>query len=96
MLRAVHRKDPEEKSLLETAAYEPPEAPAPASREICLSADIGFESVPVFQRSSLPVGFEITGPAIIEQPDTTTLIYRDHQARVDQFENLIIDLPETG
>ena len=55
--------------------------------------ETGFESVPVYQRSELSAGFELIGPAIVEQADTTTLIYSGHAARVDEYGNLIIDLP---
>ena len=92
-LRVVHRKDPEEKSLLEAVGASGDRAADPQYREICLAADEGYERVPVFQRSDLPVGFELVGPAIVEQKDTTTLIYRKHQARVDDYGNLIVDLP---
>ena len=96
MLRTIHRCDPPEKSLLEAGISESKPDPVPTSRQLCLTAADGFEDVPVYERSSLTEGFELTGPAIVEQADTTTLIYRDHRARVDQFGNIIIDLPDSG
>jgi N-methylhydantoinase A len=94
MLRTIHRRDPPEKSLLEAGISESKQDPVPTSRQLCLSAADGFEDVPVYERSTLTEGFELTGPAIVEQADTTTLIYRDHRARVDHFGNIIIDLPD--
>jgi N-methylhydantoinase A len=47
---------------------------------------------PVYNRDLLPVGEEIAGPAIVEQLDSTTLIFPDQTARVDGFLNLIITL----
>ncbi|MBT8078435.1 MAG: hydantoinase/oxoprolinase family protein [Gammaproteobacteria bacterium] len=93
MLRSVHSKEPEEKSLLEPKSDDGTAEPPFTKRQICLSADTGYEDVPIYQRADLPVGFELAGPAIVEQADTTTLIYRDHAARVDEYGNLVIDLP---
>jgi len=36
---------------------------------------------------------EIVGPALVEQSDTTTLIYPGHRAHIDGLGNLIIDVP---
>jgi N-methylhydantoinase A len=95
ILRLVQRKSPPESSLLEANTNPPDSVPEPTERQICISAETGYEPIPVFQRKTLPAGFEILGPAIVEQADTTTLIYRDHLARVDEFGNIIIDVPET-
>jgi len=52
------------------------------------------EPVPVFDRSRLPVGAKIHGPAIIEQGDTTTVIYPGQSASADSSGNLIIFIGE--
>jgi N-methylhydantoinase A len=91
-LRSVHQREPDEKSLLEATAEAPTQDPVPTYREACLSAEVGYEQVPVFQRKDLPVGFELAGPAIVEQADTTTMIYPNHQAQVDRYGNLIIEI----
>jgi N-methylhydantoinase A len=44
----------------------------------------------VYDRLSLPVGTEIVGPAILEQPDTTILVDPGLIARVDAFGNVIL------
>ncbi len=44
----------------------------------------------IYDRLALPVGTEITGPAILEQPDTTVLIEPGLKGRVDRFGNTII------
>jgi N-methylhydantoinase A len=44
----------------------------------------------IFDRLALPVGAEIAGPAILEQPDATTWIDPDLTARVDEFGNVIL------
>ncbi len=50
----------------------------------------GMVDTPVHQRSALVFGQRISGPAIVEQEDTTTVIYPDQQAEVDDWGNLII------
>ena len=44
----------------------------------------------IFDRLALPVGAEIAGPAILEQPDTTVLLEPGLTGRVDAFGNTII------
>ena len=47
---------------------------------------------PVYARESLVGGQTITGPAIVEQMDTTTLIFPGDECRVDDWGNIIINL----
>lgn len=47
-------------------------------------------STPVYNRFSLTPGQTLTGPAIIEQPDTTTLVLPRQEASVDEQGNLIL------
>ena len=49
----------------------------------------GWLEAAVYERTRLPAGFEITGPAIIEQLDSTTLLVPGSRARVDERFNLI-------
>jgi len=44
----------------------------------------------IYARLDLPVGAEIPGPAILEQPDATTWIDPDLVGRVDDFGNVVI------
>ena len=92
-LRTVHRRPPAERDLLAGGYRGGAPEPLIGSRDICLTASEGFRSVPVYARQALPNGFEIRGPAIVEQADTTTLIYEDHVALVDDFGNLIVEVP---
>jgi N-methylhydantoinase A len=48
---------------------------------------------PIYNRWKLPLGGKIKGPAIIEQEDTTTVIYPGHEAHLDDFGNVVIDIP---
>ena len=45
---------------------------------------------PVYQREQLDVGLTLTGPAILDQFDCTTVIYAGQTARVDDYKNLIV------
>ena len=50
----------------------------------------GWHRATVHDRLLLPVGAEIRGPAILEQPDATTVVDPSLIARVDQWGNVIV------
>ena len=45
----------------------------------------------VWSRLALPAGATIEGPAILEQPDATTVIEPGHVGRVDALGNVIVE-----
>lgn len=49
-----------------------------------------YRETPVYQRDRLPGGVRFVGPALIEQPDTTTVLYPGHSAEVDAAGNLLL------
>jgi N-methylhydantoinase A len=53
------------------------------------SQGVAFEC-PVYSRDSLAIGQTLTGPAIVEQPDTTCLIDVGFRGRVDEHLNIRI------
>ena len=69
--------------------------PAPRSRTRCaklgpcawMAKDI---DCPIYQRERLDVGLTLTGPAILDQFDCTTVIYSGQTARVDEYKNLVV------
>ena len=63
--------------------------PAPSGRRKMFDKAEGWVEAPVYERTALPTGFEIPGPAIIEQLDSTTLLVPGSSARVDERFNLI-------
>ena len=63
--------------------------PAPSGRRKMFDEAEGWVEAPVYERTALPVGFEMPGPAIIEQLDSTTLLVPGSSARVDERFNLI-------
>ncbi len=50
-----------------------------------------FET-PVYARRDLLPGMTVAGPAVVEQPDTTTVIEPDMRCRVDGYGNLLVEL----
>ena len=59
----------------------------------------GFETsvvAPVYYRHDLSLFTNIQGPAIIEQPDSTTVVYPGQRCRVDDFGNLLLTIGRGG
>ncbi|MEJ8766675.1 hydantoinase/oxoprolinase family protein [Oceanobacillus sp. HCA-5259] len=52
----------------------------------------GFINTPIYHRPSVPVGSIISGPAVVEQLDSTVIIPPDFVAEVDNYKNIIISL----
>ena len=50
----------------------------------------GWRDAAIYDRLALPAGAEIAGPAILEQPDATTVIDPGLTARVDRLGNVIV------
>ena len=53
--------------------------------------DGGWHETGVWSRLALPAGATIEGPAILEQPDATTVIEPGHIGRVDHLGNMIVE-----
>jgi N-methylhydantoinase A len=47
--------------------------------------------VPIYERKRLKCGNEIKSPAIIEQLDSTTVLFKGYNATVDRYRNLIVE-----
>lgn len=52
--------------------------------------ELGWVETPIFRRASLRVGGRVKGPAIVEQHDTTIVVYPGQHAEVDEPGNLFI------
>ena len=48
------------------------------------------EGSPVYERAQLPRRFSVAGPAIIEEPSTTTVVQHGQRVTVDESGNLVI------
>jgi N-methylhydantoinase A len=49
-------------------------------------------TTPVYDRTALPIGVTVEGPAIFNQMDTTTVIEPGDRATIDEFGNLIVEV----
>ena len=53
----------------------------------------GYVPAGVHDWSALVAGAEVTGPAIIEGPDTTVVVPPGFVAHADQWRNIVMDRP---
>jgi N-methylhydantoinase A len=75
-----------------------PTSPA-EHRDVYFRLDGSWRSVKtsIFRRDSLPAGFAVAGPAVIEEPTSTTVVHPSHWLEVDEYGNLVIHTtPESG
>lgn len=86
---AVGRRPRFDLSALAPGAEASLEAARRPSRPVWF--DGGWHETAVFDRLALPVGTRIEGPAILEQPDATTVVNPGLAARVDDLGNLVIE-----
>jgi len=63
---------------------------APAGMRRTYFRDAGWLETPVYDRDSLPVGAALTGPALVEEMSSTTVVGPGQRASVDAYGNLII------
>lgn len=69
-------------------------APVPVgNRTVYFDGDAAIDAA-LYDRAQLLPGQEIAGPAVIDQLDSTTLVYPGDTARVDGAHNLIIELAD--
>ena len=59
-------------------------------REVYFDRASGMRPTPVYDRALLAPGHEIAGPAVVEQLDSTTVVYPGQSAAVDDYRNLVI------
>jgi N-methylhydantoinase A len=88
-LRSTHRVLPPGGE--EAAPWQPNGAPAlKGRRRILIPENDAPVDASIYERAALAAGQRIDAPAIIEQPDTTTLLGTGWCARVDDAGNLVI------
>jgi len=88
-LRVIARGDLPKPSLPETPGGATLEAARKKSRRVWFR-DAGFVEASIYERGKLPAGARFDGPAVIEQPDTTTVMPPGSHCTVDKYGNLII------
>jgi N-methylhydantoinase A len=60
-------------------------------RDVWFSPDCAADT-PIYDRDTLRPGDVISGPAVIEQLDATTLVFHDDRATVDPYLNIHVEL----
>ncbi|MBF6098742.1 hydantoinase/oxoprolinase family protein [Nocardia cyriacigeorgica] len=70
----------------------PPENAVLGDRDVVFTPDGGPTRVPVFDRAGLLAGNRITGPAVIGEASTTTLVRPGDTVTVDAFGNLLMTI----
>jgi N-methylhydantoinase A len=72
---------------------EPDPTPALKGRRPAYFAEAGgYVDTPVYARDKLVHGMRLTGPAIVEQEDCTTVVYPGDEASVDRYGNILIEV----
>jgi N-methylhydantoinase A len=61
-------------------------------RKTYFGAGRGWLDTPVYDRDRVPTGARFTGPALLEEMSSTTVVGVGHDATVDEYGNLIIRL----
>jgi N-methylhydantoinase A len=77
------------------AAGEATTAQPPASRSVYFPSMGGFVTCPVYDYASLGPDFAVTGPAILTQELTTIVVEPQHRARLDNYGNILMEMPQS-
>ncbi|MBI3648464.1 MAG: methyltransferase domain-containing protein [Actinobacteria bacterium] len=77
-----------EPALIETGGRKPGRAALSGDRPILLPGGRRPEPVPVYRREALRAGNRLTGPAVVEEMDSVTLVLPGQRADVDRFGSL--------
>ncbi len=67
-------------------------APKSRRRRIFEPTTLAWTETEIFQWLDMPAGFRVSGPAVVEHPETTVYIGPGQTARLDEAGNLSIDL----
>lgn len=89
-LRVIHSYSPDQLSMPSEVGGESLDAAHKATRDCQFVDDEETHSTPVYERRNLPAGVSFDGPAIIEQSDTTTVVYPGQTCRTDGALNIHI------
>jgi N-methylhydantoinase A len=68
-----------------------PDAAFGGSRPVYF-ASTGFVDTPIYHRPALQAGNRITGPALVEEHASTTVVHPGDTLTVDDFGDLIIEI----
>jgi N-methylhydantoinase A len=68
----------------------PPTNALTGSRPVYFRETGGFIATPIYHRDALHAGQSVSGPAVIEAPDTTILVHPGQRAEMDEYRNLVL------
>ena len=60
------------------------------ARSVYFDESGGYIECPIFDRYKLAQGISLIGPAIIEEPDSTTVVHPGYSVNIDQYGNLLL------
>jgi N-methylhydantoinase A len=84
----IMRKPPQEK--MKRGSATPPRAATTGQRKAFFGK--GFVATPTYARAALLASNRITGPALIEEHASTTVLWPGDRLAVDPYGNLIISI----
>jgi N-methylhydantoinase A len=65
--------------------------PVPTSRPVWFPVPAGLVETAVYRRDTLPIGFAIEGPAVIEEFTSTTILQPGDHAHIGELGEIVID-----
>jgi N-methylhydantoinase A len=71
-----------------------PRAARKGTRRVYLPDARGYADVPVYDRYRLGAGAALTGPAIIEERESTVVVNAPARIRVDDLSNVVVEAPD--
>ncbi len=88
-LRSVHQAGGS--AVLHEMRFAPVAGPVElGTRDILVEGDVARVAARILNRDTMPIGFTFEGPAIVQQPDTTTLVEPGWSGLVDPAGNLVL------
>jgi N-methylhydantoinase A len=81
------RRDAQPAELIDSAGFAPT---ATEVRQVLFPDEVARLDTPVYDRGELPPGAVLSGPCIVDQLDSTTVVPPQTTARVDEWGNLIL------
>jgi N-methylhydantoinase A len=54
--------------------------------------ELGFHEAAIYERDRLPVGATVVGPAVVEEPASTTVVFPDQKLTRDEYDFLHIEM----
>jgi N-methylhydantoinase A len=66
-------------------------SPVPSGEQRAYFPEVGETTLPIYQRADLAPEHPLEGPALLEDPWATTLVYPGQTAVLDRFGNVLID-----